>query len=75
LTSVLTGIFERRILRYIFGPVEENGTWRKCYNFELYKLFIEADIVRFIKAKRLEWSGQVARASENKMIKKICNTK
>jgi hypothetical protein len=33
----LLNIFERRILRYIFGPVEENGTWRRRYNHELYK--------------------------------------
>jgi hypothetical protein len=26
---------ERRTLRYISGPVEENGTWRKRYNLEL----------------------------------------
>ena len=37
-------IFERRILRSIFGPVEENGVWRKRYNHELYSLFKEPDI-------------------------------
>jgi hypothetical protein len=30
----LLRIFERRILRYIFGPVEENGPWRRRYNHE-----------------------------------------
>jgi hypothetical protein len=48
--------FERRVLRYIFGPVEENGIWRR-YNSELYKLFNEPDIIGFIKVKRLEWAG------------------
>jgi hypothetical protein len=28
-------IFDRRILRRIFGPTEENGTWRSSYNYEL----------------------------------------
>jgi hypothetical protein len=42
----LLSIFEKRILRYIFGPVEENGTWRRRrYNYELYKLFNEPDII------------------------------
>jgi hypothetical protein len=35
----LLSISERRILRYIFGPVEDDGTWRRRYNHELYKLF------------------------------------
>jgi hypothetical protein len=50
----LLSIFERGTLRYIFGPVEENGIWRKRYNLELYKLFNEPDIIRFIKVIRLE---------------------
>jgi hypothetical protein len=29
-------IFDRRILRRMFGPVEENGIWRSSYNHELY---------------------------------------
>jgi hypothetical protein len=71
----MLSIFERRILRYIFGPVEENGAWRKRYNLKLYKLFNEPDIIGFIKVKRLEWAGHLIRASENRMIKKVFNTK
>jgi hypothetical protein len=48
-----------RILRYIFGPVEENGTWRRRYDHELYKLFNEPDIIGYIKEKRLEWAGHL----------------
>jgi hypothetical protein len=71
----LLSIFERRILRYIFGPVEENGTWRRRYNHELYKLFNEPDITGYIKVKRLERAGHLIRTSENRTIKKIFNTK
>jgi hypothetical protein len=71
----LLSIFERRILRYIFGLAEENGTWRRRYNHELYKLFNEPDIIGFIKAKRLKWAGHLIRTSENRIIKKIFNTK
>jgi hypothetical protein len=71
----LLSIFERRMLRYIFGPVEENGTWRRRYNHELYKLFKEQDIIGYIKEKRLEWAGHLIRTSENGTIKKIFNNK
>jgi hypothetical protein len=55
----LLSVFERRILRYIFGTVQENGVWRKRYNHELYDLFNERDIVKYIKINRLDWAGRV----------------
>ena len=43
-------IFERRILRKIFGPAQnEDGSWRIRMNYELNKLIENEDIVRFIK--------------------------
>jgi hypothetical protein len=71
----LLSLSERRIFRHIFGPVEENGTWRRRYNHELYKLFNEREIIGYIKAKRLEWAGHLIRTSENRTIKKVFNTK
>ena len=51
-------IFERRILRKIFGPVQnEDGIWRIRLNYEMNDLIKNADIVRFVKAK--EWLGWV----------------
>jgi hypothetical protein len=38
-------VFERRILRCIFGAAQENGVWRKRYNHELHELFNDPDIV------------------------------
>jgi hypothetical protein len=53
-------IFERRILRKIFGPVQnENGSWRIRMNYELNELIGNADIVRFIKSRRIAWLGHV----------------
>jgi hypothetical protein len=66
-------IFERMILRYVFGPVEENGTWRKRYNPKLYKLFNESEIITYIKVKRLDMLP--LRGSEYRKIKKVFNTK
>ena len=47
-------ILERKILRKIFGLVQdENGIWRIRKNHELYELVGNADIVRFIKSRRM----------------------
>lgn len=59
-----TLIFERKILRRIFGPVKEGEVWRKMKNKELYELFGEADVVSIIKLLRLRWAGHVVRISE-----------
>jgi hypothetical protein len=42
----------------IFGAVQENGVWRKRYNHELYGLFNEPYIVKYIKIKTLGWAGR-----------------
>jgi hypothetical protein len=39
----LLQIFERRILRRIYGPINEGGIWRIRYNNGLYKLYNEPD--------------------------------
>ena len=53
-------IFERRILRKIFGPVQnEDGSCRIRMNYELNELIENADIVRFIKSRRIAWLGHV----------------
>jgi hypothetical protein len=41
------GVFERKRLRAIFGPTNENGEWRIKYNNELYILYKESDIVTY----------------------------
>jgi len=43
-------IFEREILRKIFGPVNIDNIWTIRNNMEIAKLIEGADIVRFIKA-------------------------
>jgi hypothetical protein len=67
--------FERRILRCIFGAVQENGEWRERYNHELCELFNETDIVKYIKINRLGWAGHVTRMGNNRTVKKVFNTK
>jgi hypothetical protein len=43
-------VFEKRVLRRIFGPKrEEDGTWRKLHNDELRGLYSSANTVRVIE--------------------------
>jgi hypothetical protein len=46
-------LFERKVLRCIFGEKQENGTWRKRYNYEIYEIFNEPNTVNYIKVKIL----------------------
>jgi hypothetical protein len=56
--------------------VQENGVWRKRYDHELYELFNEPDIVKYIKINRLGWAGRVIlRMDNNRTVKKVFNTK
>jgi len=32
-------LFERKVLRFIFGAKQENEIWRKRYNYELNEIF------------------------------------
>lgn len=49
-----TGSFEGRILRCIFGAVQEDGKWRKRYNSEMCKLYDEIDVVKLVRINRLQ---------------------
>ena len=69
-------IFERRILRKIFGPVQNaDGSWRIRMNYELNELIENANIVRFIKSTRTAWLGHVMRMNDNRTPKRILEWK
>jgi len=64
-------VFERKILRGIFGPTKENQTWRIKNNEELDKLIKHENTVNYIKAQRLSCFGHVQRMPETRAAKKI----
>jgi hypothetical protein len=65
-------VFENRVLRKIFGPKrEEDGSWRKLHNDELYDLYSSPNIVRVIKSSRMRWAGHVARMGEGRCAYRI----
>jgi hypothetical protein len=61
-------VFENRVLRRIFGPKrdEVTGEWRKLHNQELQDLYSSPSIIRIVTARRMRWSGHVARMGERR---------
>ena len=69
-------VFERRILRRIFGPTQKaDGEWRLKTNEELENAIRYENIVRHIKSKRLSWLGHVERMPNERVAKTICKWK
>jgi hypothetical protein len=63
-------VFERKVLRRIYGPTKESDvTWRIESN-ELNKLIGNKNVVNYIKVQRLAWFGHVHRMADNSMVKK-----
>ena len=65
------GVFERKVLRAIFGPTNDNGEWRIRYNNELYTLYKVNDIVTYIKIYRLRCGGHVIRLEEKNPARRV----
>ena len=67
-------MFERKILRKIFGPTKEvAGIWRIKTNRELDELIKQRNIINYVKAPRLSWFGHINRMSETSIEKEYTN--
>ena len=64
-------VFERKILRKILGPIQENGEWRIRRNKEIEDYIDGEDIVRFIKSGRIRWAGHIQRMNEDRIPKQV----
>jgi hypothetical protein len=65
-------IFERKILRKIFGPNKElNGLWRIKTNEKLGELIQRKYIIMFIKSQRIKWLGNVERMPKEREVTRI----
>jgi len=53
----------------------EDGSWRIRMNYELTELIGNADIVRFIKSRRIAWLGHVMRMDDKRTPKRILHWK
>jgi hypothetical protein len=63
-------VFEKRVLRRIFGPKgkEVTGKWRKLHNEELHDLYSSPTTVRVIKSRIMGWEGHVARVGGERRV-------
>jgi len=68
-------VFERKILRRIFGLTKENQIRKVKTNEELDKLIKHKNIINYIKAQRLSWFGHIQRMPDTRTVKKIFNWK
>ncbi|WP_333765087.1 reverse transcriptase domain-containing protein, partial [Streptomyces sp. IBSBF 2390] len=71
----LLRVFERKVLRLIFGPVCVNNEWRIRYNHELYALYADSSIVDRVSKQQLRWLGHVWRMSDDAPPKKIAQAR
>jgi hypothetical protein len=68
-------VFERKILRRIFGPTKVNQIRTVKTTEELDKLIKHKNIINHITAQRLSWFGHVQRMPDTRTVKKIFNWK
>jgi hypothetical protein len=72
-TEQMLNTFERKILRRIYGPIQEGGRWHPRWNNELYTLYNDLSTVEDIKIRRLEWAGHIIRMEEERIPEKVLN--
>jgi hypothetical protein len=62
-------VFEKRVLRRIFGPKRDEVTvdWRKLHNEQLHNLYFLPSIIRVMKSIRVRLAGHVARMGRKGM--------
>ena len=58
-------VFERKVLRNIFGPVRLSDDFRIRSNSELYALLNYIDVVQIINNQKLRWCGHIVRMEED----------
>jgi hypothetical protein len=63
--------YERKILRRILGPINDNGTWRIRYSKEMYTLYGDTELSTVIKLGRLQWAGHVQRMESQRVPRMV----
>jgi hypothetical protein len=58
-------VFERKVLRTICRPKQENDVHRRRYNFELQREFDSPCVINIVKTNRLRYAGHMIRRPED----------
>ena len=66
--------FEMKILRTIYGPIQDKKCWHPRWNSEVYNLYKDLNILDDIKIRRLGWASDFVRMEDN-IPKKALNVK
>jgi hypothetical protein len=69
-TEEMLDVFERKILRRIFGPTQDKKGWRIRHNAEIYDFYKDGKVTEFIKFGRSQRAGHVIRMEEYHIPKK-----
>ena len=64
-------VFERKILRKIFGSMKEDGEWCIRNNRQLEESIDGEDLMRFINSIRISWLGRVMHVEDDRVPKAI----
>jgi hypothetical protein len=70
-TENIINSYEKKILRRILGPINDNGTWRIRYNKEMYTLYGDPELSTVIKLRRLQWSLHVQRLESQRIPRMV----
>jgi hypothetical protein len=64
-------VWERKILKTVYGPKRDTNGWTICTNKELQDQNRSADMVTAINARQLELAGHVLRMDDERMVKRV----
>jgi len=65
--------FERKVLRRMLERTEVNANWRNRHNKELIWLFVDLDILLFVRTSRLNWICHLNRMSSKRKVSQVFN--
>ncbi|KAL1124787.1 hypothetical protein AAG570_001408 [Ranatra chinensis] len=63
--------FERKVLRRIFGLVNDDGRWRMRTNEELRLFYQDVSLSTFIRLQRLRWYVDLERISDDRLAMRL----
>ena len=69
MTEQMLCTFERKVLRRIYGPIQDKGRLHPRWNSDIYNLYNYHNIVGDIKIRRLGWAGHIITMEDGRVPK------